>query len=494
MNNISSKYHLENKVKNYIITNRGVNKMDNSGKKTVKILKKVIRMILAIICLSEEKIEQYHSKKKLIRIILIDLLLISIIDIFISPITYILFTFFNKRSIMSFNSIFLLYFMIFGIITFKNLLHKDFNLAKKIRILTFSIFDELSLKAILKEIVFSGIVVLLLSIALIYFIGNYIAEENINDINIYNISSKMILLVAFIITFIMYVYGAENSYVGNRRKLILYGASTIVIMINTVDSLKEIFNTLKSNNIDFKLMTLAFTLIMSIDKFVSAYTSLIKEYNTKEKSIENKRIEMIIEINEEFELFKQRIQIRLKSLKQACLLYKSASTERKKRMYIYLIICLFLIVITDKHMPYWTYIGEHGKSFIYDLGFNGDWIQEKIIRVGSFIIRVLFIIVLLFNCVKGFSDSISNIKKIRKQKIYLSEIKKELFNLLENEAVLLVILISPILFGNTEILKNIIVKYISNLIEGLIFITLILYSFFAIASKIKERINKYNEE
>ena len=468
--------------------------MDNSGKKTVKILKKVIRMILAIICLSEEKIEQYHSKKKLIRIILIDLLLISIIDIFISPITYILFTFFNKRSIMSFNSIFLLYFMIFGIITFKNLLHKDFNLAKKIRILTFSIFDELSLKAILKEIVFSGIVVLLLSIALIYFIGNYIAEENINDINIYNISSKMILLVAFIITFIMYVYGAENSYVGNRRKLILYGASTIVIMINTVDSLKEIFNTLKSNNIDFKLMTLAFTLIMSIDKFVSAYTSLIKEYNTKEKSIENKRIEMIIEINEEFELFKQRIQIRLKSLKQACLLYKSASTERKKRMYIYLIICLFLIVITDKHMPYWTYIGEHGKSFIYDLGFNGDWIQEKIIRVGSFIIRVLFIIVLLFNCVKGFSDSISNIKKIRKQKIYLSEIKKELFNLLENEAVLLVILISPILFGNTEILKNIIVKYISNLIEGLIFITLILYSFFAIASKIKERINKYNEE
>ena len=468
--------------------------MDNSGKKTVKILKKVIRMILAIICLSEEKIEQYHSKKKLIRIILIDLLLISIIDIFISPITYILFTFFNKRSIMSFNSIFLLYFMIFGIITFKNLLHKDFNLAKKIRILTFSIFDELSLKAILKEIVFSGIVVLLLSIALIYFIGNYIAEENINDINIYNISSKMILLVAFIITFIMYVYGAENSYVGNRRKLILYGASTIVIMINTVDSLKEIFNTLKSNNIDFKLMTLAFTLIMSIDKFVSAYTSLIKEYNTKEKSIENKRIEMIIEINEEFELFKQRIQIRLKSLKQACLLYKSASTERKKRMYIYLIICLFLIVITDKHMPYWTYIGEHGKSFIYDLGFNGDWIQEKIIRVGSFIIRVLFIIVLLFNCVKGFSDSISNIKKIRKQKLYLSEIKKELFNLLENEAVLLVILISPILFGNTEILKNIIVKYISNLIEGLIFITLILYSFFAIASKIKERINKYNEE
>lgn len=100
MDNLSNKYELENKVKNYIINNRGVERMNNFEKNLVEILKNIIRMILAIICLSEEKIEQYHSNKKLIRIILIDLLLISIINIFISPITYILFTFFNKRSIM----------------------------------------------------------------------------------------------------------------------------------------------------------------------------------------------------------------------------------------------------------------------------------------------------------------------------------------------------------------------------------------------------------
>ena len=395
---------------------------------------------------------------------------------------------------MSFTSIFILYFMIFGIITFKNLLHKDFNLAKKIRILIFSIFDEVSIKVILKEIVFYGSVVLVLSIAIIYFIGNYIAEENINDINIYNISFKMILLVALIITFIIYVYGTESSYIGNKRKLILYGASTIVIMINTIDSLKEMFNTSKSNNIDFKLMTLAFTLIMSIDKLVSAYNSLINEYSKKEELIEKKRIRIITEINEEFELFKRMIQIHLKSLRQSYLLYKSASTETKKRMYIYLIIFLFFIVITDKRMPFWITIGEYSKSFIYNVGFNGYEIQENIIRFLSFIIRVLFIIVLSFNCFKGFSNSILNIKKIRKQKLCLSEIKKELFNLLENEIVLIVLLMSPILFWNIEILKNVIVKYIIKLNEVVILITLMLYSFFAIVNKIKDRINKYEEE
>ncbi|WP_315080646.1 hypothetical protein [uncultured Clostridium sp.] len=477
----------------------------------LKILRGGLNIILGIIYLCEEKINYYHSNKKLMFVILINLFLITMVDIIISLFTYLLLILSSKKIILSFTSLLILYFIILGIITFKNLLHKDFNLASKIKLLILSIFDELNIKRIFEEFIFCICVWLALMFLLTLFMYKYIIENNVNNIN-FNTSLGIILLAASITTLIIYVYGSNDMYISYKRKLLLYSVSTIITLITTLDSLKDIYNNPNVDIVNFKFMTLIFTLIMSIDRCITSYTNLIKEYKNKSREfIEKRGEELLKQINSIAQSFniKKYFILFIQLIKQICLLYKLSDSKKKREIIIFLLSSLVIIIGMDKFMPFilmkignfldgilsnfLDYIFYNVKFEYYnELSFLGS-----VIRFIFKFVLVILLIVGFINCIKYIITSILNIKKILQTRITLKKkidwikLRKELWYLFQIWCLFIAIIIIPL--GFTKLLDNKLTIFIINLLAYISLIIIILCIACTIFNGIQNKINQYNE-
>jgi len=243
------------------------------------------KKIVYLFCLLEGWINHYHKAKKIRYVVLVDAICILILTVVLSLLTYLLARQFISNLFLQYSAFFFLYLFMLSIIVFQNLFDTDFNVITKVRLLVLSVISD----AKIKKVIFSGLFYIISWIILVWFLSDsvdkYLNSKKIKIVS-ENTTLGFIILISFIIIFIVQVYGTNDIYIKCKRKLLLYGLSTIIASIITINSINSMYkNQIGVNILNFQFLVLVFSLIISIDGFVGNYTTLISEYNKKHKSI-----------------------------------------------------------------------------------------------------------------------------------------------------------------------------------------------------------------
>jgi hypothetical protein len=167
-------------------------------------------------------------------------------------------------------------------ITFQNLLDDKFNIASKIKLLILSLVRDISIKGVFYNLTFYILSWIGLVYILSYITDNYIKVTGLEVVN-ENVFISYIFLASLLIMFIIYTYGINDSYKKNKRKLMLYGLSTIIVSVSTLNSIESMYKDKigYTNVFTFQFFVLLFALILSVDRVASNITTLINEFSKK---------------------------------------------------------------------------------------------------------------------------------------------------------------------------------------------------------------------
>lgn len=413
--------------------------------------------ILCFIHLLERWIDHYHKEKKILFVALVNAIFILIMTLVLSTLTYI----YVSKFVNSYSTFFLIYLFMLSVIVFQNLFDETFNIITKVKLLILPVISNVNIKRSAFNVLFYLVSWFTLVYVLSSAFDKYMDSNSLKNINP-NAVMSYIMLISFIIMFIIQVYGINDLYVRCKRKLLLYGLSTVISLISTIKSIDGMYkNNMGYNDIlSFQFIVLLFTLIVSIDRFVSNYSTLITEYckkNTPEVSCnkcenckaKNITIESLwMKLITDFRKF-------LIGIRERFNLFKACSNSKKIKIIICLpisiILTLLLIFISEKLC----------EILLYALNYISSNIELATYGVGNyFFVLVLYFIKLVLyglvnygRCIFFISTiiSLNEIKNIIKvslieKNMKIDMLKKEFNKLTFANMFLMVSNILPIIF------------------------------------------------
>ncbi|AVK48995.1 hypothetical protein AXY43_13730 [Clostridium sp. MF28] len=471
----------------------------------MKYIIKLKKIIMFIIDLFESWINYYHEKRIIKYVALANMLFIIILDLLIMVATYSVLYITNKTLFMSPLQLFMFYMIILLIITFQNIFDVDYNIAFKIKVLIFSVFDGLTIKQLLKNVgIFCGISIGLFT-WLIISVNKYITDFNIAKINEESML-QLIVIIVLILTFIIYVYSINSSYSRNKRKLILYGISALVTFISTINNITEI--------LDFKFVTSIIGLILSIDRFANAYSGLMESYSKNNECNPETTKEFCEEKNLTFEdliLITKNFFSKLISLiKNVWYKFKPMENKKKIQLILYIIFAPIIAFIVEGLI---VSILGYGGSFIegifqyifYKLNYETyglEGVLWDIPRIIFKLIGIIIYIVAFIICISYIIGSILNMINGLKDKKKFKEIKKEIESLIISIFIFNFIIIAPFAIFN---IVNSLISFIFKLILYIDLCILIIYIIICminclinvmsyLMNKVKEKLEKYKQD
>lgn len=472
----------------------------------VEYLIKFKKSVIFIISLFESWISYYHKQRIIKYVALANILFIIILDLIIMVATYSIIYITHKQLVMSQLQLFIFYMIVLCIIAFQNILDADFNIASKIKVLIFSVFDGLTIKRIFINIgMYCGI-----SFGLFIWLGisihSYIKTFNINKIDEENML-WLIFTIALILTFIIYVYGINNSYIRNKRKLILYGISALVTFISTIDNITKI--------LDFKFAGLIIGLILSIDRFANAYSALMKEYYKKNKCVNENMKEFCEEKNLTFKditlVIKNCFSRFTELIQNSYCIFKSFENKKKIKAILYIIfspvIAIALVGIMGNVAIFASrFAGKFSNYVFYKLNYATYGVEGVLWSIPRAILKLLGVVLYIFVfviCILYILDTILNIRNGLKNKNKIKELQKKIEELIFGIFIFDFIIIIPLLIFNIKINNGIL-----YIIKGVTYIGLFIFvvyiigcminwiinAIYNVIDKIKKKLEQYKQD
>ena len=452
--------------------------------------------ILCFFNLLERWIDYYHKEKKILYVALVNAIFILIMTLILSVLTYV----FLSQFVNNYSTFFIIYLFMLSVIVFQNLFDDKFNIITKVKLLILPLISNINIKRSALNILFYVVSWLIL----VYFLGRsldkYMDSNNLKNIN-QNAVVSYIMLISFIIIFIVQVYGINDIYVRCRRKLLLYGLSTIISLISTIKSIDSMYkNQMGYNDIlNFQFIVLVFTLIVSIDRFVGNYSTLIGEYckryiqvvrcnkcencNAKNITIESLWLKLITYLRKS-----------LCRVIEGFSIFKTYSNRKKIKIIIWIPISMVLSILA-------LFIGGlFSKIFECVLNYVFHNIELATYGVGNiFGILALYSIKLIIYGLDNYGRciclifailSINNIKNLvkiifRERNMKFDMLKEEFKKLSYINMILVVLNIIPIIFidnSNYEESYNIVFQVINSYLG-----VIIVYLIYKIIIKIKNK-------
>lgn len=468
-------------------------------------LSKLKKIIIFTIYLFESWINYYHKKRIMRYVILANILFIIILDLIIMVATYSVLYITNNVLFMSPLQLFMFYMIILLIIVLQNIFDTDFNIALNIKVLIFSVFDGLTIKELFKNIgILFGMSIGLFT-WLVISVDKYIRSFNITKVNQESML-QLIVIIVLILTFIIYVYGINNSYSRNKRKLILYGIAALVTFISTIDNITEI--------LDFKFVSSIIGLILSIDRFVNAYSGLMDNYEKSNKCSPENAKEFCEEKNLRFEnialVTKNNINRFVDSNKKMWHIFKSMKNKKKIQLILYIVfVPIFAFVVEGIILSVFGYGGnfiERNFHYIfYKLNYETSGVEGVLWDIPRMILKLAGIILYISSfiiCILYIVGSIINIRDELKNKRKLKEIKNEI------ESVIFCIFIFYFIITAPFLILNIMNNVISSILKWILYMNLCILMLYMIIcvidwvinamrhfmNKIKKKLEQYKQD
>ncbi|MBI6875616.1 hypothetical protein [Clostridium aciditolerans] len=467
---------------------------------------KLKKDIVFIISLFESWISYYHKKRIIKYVALANMLFIILLDLIVMIATYSILYITNKQLFMSKLQLFMFYMTVLFAITFQNIFDADFNIASKIKVLLFSVFEGLTIKQVFTNIgTYCGISFGLF-IWLYISIHNYIKAFNINKISKESML-QLIVIIVLILTFIIYVYGINNSDTKNKRKLVLYGISALVTFISTINNITEI--------LDFKFVGSIIGVILSIDRFANAYGALMKNYYEKNRCLNETMKELCEEKNLTFEnidsFIKNRFSKFIKSIKDLYYIFKSLENKKKFKVILYIIFSPVIVIVL---IGIGANIAIFGMNFIekffhymfYKLNYatyGVEGVLWGILRAILKLVGIVLYIIVLVICILYILDTILNIRNKLKNKKKFKELQKKIEILIVSIFIFDFIMIIP--FSIFDIRNNNVISYVFKAIMYIDLCILMLYIIsiiinwiinviYNVINKIKKKLKQYKKD
>lgn len=449
--------------------------------------------LLLLLRLFESWINYYHKEKKILYVAFVNIVFILVLSMFMFIITYGVVFIITLKILLKPIYIYLLYVFILFIISFQNILDKNYNIANKMKMLFLSISEGITFGGICKSFLFYIVGCFSIFLWLISVMYNDKIDEN---------QVILIIMLVCILEFIIFVYGTSDFYIRNRRKLLLYGISSIVTFVSTVNSLSGTFDS-----IDLKFCASIMGLILSIDRFTNTYSSLMKDYETNHKSDVKDTEELCEKMNLTFgqiyNIIKDKLCRYINNLQQKLGNFIKKEYKEKIKIILRIVFSLIFAIIVTSIV---FIIGIGGSEYavkilgdvlnyiVYSLEFADTGLVGVFWGIVRFIIKMLLCIAYCISvmfCLFFIKNSLKSIKNQIKNKNKFQVIEKGFRALSTSLMILSFILVIPSAFFDKPLELYI---HFLKIVIWLTTVEWIIHLLCYVISRIERKIDEYKKK
>lgn len=371
---------------------------------------------LLFLCIIESWIKQFQKEKKVTYIVLMDIifafpcsLLLAIVTYFLIVLFIIISTekkledFFYLIYLSSFLKNFVIYFVVLLVVSLQNLFNENFNIANKVKLLILALFQDIKFNKWSVGLFFFGWIVLTIILCTIF--DPYVGTIFINDVEIKNIMFAS-MIFSFIIIFLILVYGIEDPIKSSRRKIVIYGISTIITFSTTLNSISKIINGQEFAYVtSIEFISLVLVLIISVDRLALNLKTTIEKYDerfncTNCKSCVVEKYTYIYVVDYVKSMASEKIN-------QIKLIYHDIKGLSKIRKMVLLISISFLLLLcfNPDNIEKWNLImNQYGASRFHILiNFFEDKFNFNMELIGSILFKIIMVLFVILIIIVGIS-------------------------------------------------------------------------------------------